>query len=106
MLDKSNNWLVFSKGLFLRSINEFYKYKKVERALGQLQALVDQYNDIKPIYTDRYQLYYAIHYPDYFSLCRTLGQNWMKMGGLSSGYMIFERLEMWDDCIECLVGQG
>lgn len=30
----------------------------------------------------------------------------MKLGGLQSGYEIFSKLEMWDDCIECLVGQG
>lgn len=36
MLDKSNNWLVFSKGLLLRSLNEFSKFKRMERALTQL----------------------------------------------------------------------
>lgn len=32
-LDKSNNWLVFSKALLLRSRNEIDKSKTVERAL-------------------------------------------------------------------------
>jgi hypothetical protein len=106
MLDKSNNWLVFSKGLLLRSLNEFNKFKRMERALTQLQTLVDQYNDELPPYEARAEFYFSIHYPDIFSLSRTLGQQWMKLGGMQSGYEIFSKLEMWDDCIECLVGQG
>lgn len=30
----------------------------------------------------------------------------MKAGGMQSGYEIFARLEMWDECIECLVSLG
>jgi len=34
MLDKSSNWLVFSKGLLLRSLNEYSRLKRMERALA------------------------------------------------------------------------
>lgn len=65
---------------------------------------MDQYNDETPLERDQY--YFAIHYPDIFTLNKILGQQWMKLGGMASGYEIFSKLEMWDDCIECLVGQG
>lgn len=30
----------------------------------------------------------------------------MKVGMMSSGYEIFARLEMWEECVECIVGSG
>lgn len=36
VLEKSNNWLVYSKGLLLRSRNEFEKSKTRERSLLQV----------------------------------------------------------------------
>ena len=106
MLDRSNNWLVFSKGLLLRSINEYPRFKRMERALAQMQTLVDQVNDPTPSGTHRYSLYFALHYPDTFTLNKQLAQHWMKSGGMQSGYEIFNRLEMWEECVECIVSQG
>lgn len=40
-LEKSNNWLVYSHGLLLRSRNELEKSKTTERAVLQIQALID-----------------------------------------------------------------
>lgn len=35
-----------------------------------------------------------------------MADSWMKMGMMQSGYEIFARLEMWEECIECIVGSG
>jgi hypothetical protein len=47
-----------------------------------------------------------VNYPDYYNLNKILGRHWMKAGGLQSGYEIFAKLGMWEECIECIVGMG
>lgn len=46
-LVKSLDFLVFSKGLYLRSINEFPSYKRRERSLLQLEELIIQFNQLE-----------------------------------------------------------
>lgn len=41
VLETSNNWLVYSKGLLLRSRNEFERSKTMERSVLQIQGLKD-----------------------------------------------------------------
>ena len=41
VLEKSNNWLVYSQALLLRSRNELDKTKTKERSVLQVQALID-----------------------------------------------------------------
>jgi hypothetical protein len=48
VLETSNNWLIFSMSLFLRSKNEQEKMKTRERSMIQLQTLIDQFNDEEP----------------------------------------------------------
>jgi hypothetical protein len=36
LIAKAHNWMVFSNALFRRSINEFVRFKRMERALLQL----------------------------------------------------------------------
>jgi len=40
-VQKSNNWLTFSKALLFRSRNEIDRSKSMERSLAQVQALID-----------------------------------------------------------------
>ncbi|CAK80658.1 unnamed protein product (macronuclear) [Paramecium tetraurelia] len=106
MLDKSNSWIVYSQGLLLRSLNEFHHLKRMERALIQMQTLVDQFNEIQPDSDLRALNLFYSNYPDYYNLSGILAEQWMKVGMMSSGYEIFARLEMWEECIECIVGTG
>jgi hypothetical protein len=41
VVEKSNNWLVYSHALYLRSRNELDGTKTKERSVLQLQALID-----------------------------------------------------------------
>ncbi|CAK76552.1 unnamed protein product (macronuclear) [Paramecium tetraurelia] len=106
MLDKSNSWIVYSQGLLLRSLNEFNHLKRMERALIQMQTLVDQFNDIQPDSDLRALNLFYSNYPDYYNLSGILAEQWMKVGMMTSGYEIFARLEMWEECVECIVGTG
>ncbi|KAM3128777.1 hypothetical protein pb186bvf_019125 [Paramecium bursaria] len=106
MLDKSKSWAVYSQGLLLRSINEYSYYKKMERSLAQMQVLADQYNDKVPDLETRFRYSFYVNFPDYYNLSAQLGEMWMKVGGIQSGYQIFSRLEMWDECVDCILQMG
>lgn len=62
-MEKSQNWTVFSKSLMLRSVNEIDRSKTWERALIQMQTLVDQFNDAEPCLAERFAYFYVSGYP-------------------------------------------
>ena len=70
IMDKSQNWLVYSMCLYVRSLNEFQRTKTKERSILQLQALVDQFNEKKPGAYERIKYYYSLYYPSYLELQR------------------------------------
>ncbi len=74
IMDKSQNWLVYSMCLYVRSLNEFIRYKTKERSLLQLQALIDQFNDKKPKSYERIKHYYSLYYPSFLELQRVFLQ--------------------------------
>ncbi|KAL4464810.1 hypothetical protein ABPG74_011371 [Tetrahymena malaccensis] len=106
LIDRSLNWMVFSCGLLYRSVNEYIRFKKMERALLQMQTLVDQYNDALPTCYERIKYLFSLNYPHYFDLQKTLAEKYMKVGIVMSGCQIFERLGMHEECVECLQSAG
>jgi len=62
-LEKSNNWLVYSQGLLLRSRNEIDKTKLKERSVLQIQALNDQFKDRDTTIGVKIAYYPALNYP-------------------------------------------
>ena len=52
-MEKSNNWLIFSMSLLLRSRNEKDKLKTRERCMIQMQILIDQFRDESPCVAER-----------------------------------------------------
>jgi len=68
IMDKSQNWLVYSMCLYVRSLNEFVRSKTKERSLLQLQSLIDQFNDKKPKAYERIKHYYSLYYPSFLEL--------------------------------------
>jgi len=72
IMDKAQNWLVYSMCLYVRSLNEFARTKTKERSLLQIQALIDQFNDKKPKAYERIKYYYSLYYPSYLELQRVL----------------------------------
>jgi len=106
VLEHSKNWLVYSNSLLVRSLNEFPKYKKKERAILQIESLVEQHNDRQPEFYDRVRFLYALNYPDYINLQKNLAEKYMEMGCVLSSCEIFERLGMQDECVECLAAAG
>lgn len=60
---KSRNWLTFSKALLYRSNNEVQKYKSMERSLGQMEQLIDQFREQKTPAIEKLDYTFATCYP-------------------------------------------
>jgi len=105
-LERSNNWIVHSMGLLIKSRIEIHSSKTSERAVLQIQALVDQYDDETSPASERMKMIFALDYPSRWEMEREVGEKFIGIGAAASAFDIFERLEMWDDAIQCLTFMG
>ena len=105
-LTKSNNWLSYSQGLLMRSINEFPSYKRRERSILQVGTLCDQFNDKTPDLHTRVLSFYSLHYPNYLDLQKQSAELYMQNGSVLSSCEIFKRIDLLEECVECLAMAG
>eukprot|EP01132_Coremiostelium_polycephalum_P007518 gene7518-9239_t len=105
-LEHSNNWMVHSMGLLIRSRLESSSSKTADRAALQIQALIDQYDDPTSQGCDRMRYIYSLDYPPRWDVEREVGERYVQLGAAASAYQIFERLELWDEAIKCLAFMG
>ncbi|KAJ3006814.1 UNVERIFIED_CONTAM: hypothetical protein HDU68_003865 [Siphonaria sp. JEL0065] len=103
VLENPNNWMVHTMGLLLRCRLEANKSRTAERAVLQLQAIVDQMaveHDSTP--SERLNHIYTISIPSKWDLESELGDRLVGLGVVKSALEIFERLELWDNVVSCL----
>lgn len=130
VLQHSNNWEVYTRGLLVRSRIEGYKSRTAERSLLQLQALVDQiiaettttvssdpagdHEEKKPTTflpkpevdeeasaQERLRYIFQLPIPTRWDLERELAERWVSLGGLRTALEIYERLELWAEAALC-----
>ncbi|GMF37897.1 unnamed protein product [Phytophthora lilii] len=114
VLENPNNWMVYSTALLERAWLECESSKRRERAVLQMQALVDQHttrltitqNTLESIADsaparERMQFVYSLAFPPRYALKRDLAERYFKLGVLGSAVEICEELEMWDDVVKC-----
>lgn len=114
VLENPNNWMVYSTGLLERAWLECETSKRRERAILQMQALVDQHttrltitqNSLQAIADaaparERMAFVHALAFPPRYALKRDLAERYLAIGVIQSALEIFEELEMWDDVVKC-----
>ncbi|KAL5340371.1 hypothetical protein BJX70DRAFT_387374 [Aspergillus crustosus] len=123
----SSNWQIYTQGLLLRSRIEGYRSRTVERAVLQMQALVDQVladtatQDTQTSDTpqepstflprpekeesasaaDRLKYIWLLSFSTRWSLEAELANRWVNLGGLRTALDIYERLQMWAEVALC-----
>jgi tetratricopeptide (TPR) repeat protein len=95
------NWSVHTMALLLRSRLEAGRTRTVERAVLQLQALVDQMPTQDAPLAERLRYVHAIPLPSRWELERELAARFLELGVVRSALDIFERLEMWEEVVRC-----
>ncbi|RHZ68910.1 hypothetical protein Glove_292g34 [Diversispora epigaea] len=103
VLENPNNWMVYTMALLLRSRLEKEKSRTVERSVLQLQALVDQFSLELSETKERIAYFYQILLPSKWDMERELASQYLSLGVVRSALQIFERLEMWEDVINCYI---
>ena len=124
----SSNWQVYTQALLLRSRIEGYRSRTVERAVLQMQALVDQViADTAALNTDvdsdssgqpttflpkpeksesasaaeRLEYIWLLIFQSRWDLESELAGRWVNLGGLRTALEIYERLQMWAEAALC-----
>lgn len=114
VLENPNNWMVYSTGLLERAWLECETSKRRERAVLQMQALVDQHTtrltitqntleaiaDAAPAH-ERMKFVYSLAFPPRYALKRDLADRYLGLGVVGSAVEMFEELEVWDDVVKC-----
>lgn len=101
-LKESFDWLVYSKLLLHRSFAEDKSTKKIERALLQIEALCNQFNDREPVPYERMKCFFIIDYPMIFQMKKHYAELFMSFGAVRTACDIFRELNMWEDTIKCM----
>ncbi|KAL7750141.1 hypothetical protein RI367_004313 [Sorochytrium milnesiophthora] len=107
VLENANNWTVHSMALLARSRLESDKPKTVERAVLQVQALVDQIPSHDSTAQERLRCFFQLAVPSVWELESELADKFLTLGMVRSALEIFERRELWEKAISCymLIGQ-
>lgn len=92
--------------LFIRSQMEFPKIKYRERALLQLEGLDQQFNLPEPSLGSRLAFVFPLGFNSFIESQKVLGDTYIKLGMVMSGCTVFEKLDLKEDCIECLIAAG
>ena len=106
VLDKPNKWSIYTTALFQRSKLESGKSRLIERASLQIQALVDQISLEEPTFEERSEYFFSVALPSPWEMDATQGYMFASLGAFKTALQIFNRRELWDEAISCLVQLG
>ncbi|KAL8622870.1 hypothetical protein ACOMHN_026991 [Nucella lapillus] len=96
-----SNWSVSVSAHTLRSNLEQKNMRRVERSMRQLEELFNQTTRSDPPPTVRLQLFYAAMPPTVWVIQSQLAGLLVSLGILGEALKIYERLELWEDVINC-----
>lgn len=108
------NWMIHSTALLERSWIEFERRKTADRAMLQIQALIDQHST-KLTYTqasyqaiaeaapahERLRYIHQLVYPAVLEVKRDLAMKYLRSQVFVSALNYFKELEMWDEVVTC-----
>jgi hypothetical protein len=114
VLQQASNWQIRSTALLERSWLEFERRKTADRAMLQIQALIDQHStkltitqstfksveSAAPV-QDRLRYLFSINYLAQYELKRDLAVKYMSCQVFQSALNYFKELCMWDEVVTC-----
>ncbi len=114
VLKQPINWMIHSTALLQRSWIEFERRKTADRAMLQIQALIDQHSTKLTITQSSYQsieesakIYerieyiYNIIYPSQFELKKDLAIKYLQCQIFQSSLIYLKELQLWDEVVLC-----
>ena len=114
VLDHHDDWMVYSTALLERAWLEFERNHARERAILQLQALVDQHTNRLTItqstresiessakVQERLMHLHSIVYPPRWAMFQDLAARYESLGIVSSAAELYLEIEEWDSVVDC-----
>ncbi|KAE8216642.1 hypothetical protein CF327_g226 [Tilletia walkeri] len=106
VLPHPQNWSVHTMALLLRSRLESTRTRTVERSVLQLQALIDQMPTSDSSAKERLKYFHALELPSRWEMQAELAKRYASIGVTRSALEIFERVELWEEVVQCLGSLG
>lgn len=104
VLESPNCWQIFSAGLFWRSRLETDRTRTMERACFQFKALAEQIDDAGN--DDRLDWTFAVWFPADWECDREQAMLFAGLGAFKTALEIFNRREMFEEAVQCLLSLG
>lgn len=106
VLEAPNSWQIYSTGLFWRSKLEADRGRTMERACLQYKALAEQVDYESADSINRFDWSFAVYYPTEWDCDREQGLLFAGLGAFKTALEIFERREMFEEAVQCLLNLG
>ena len=119
VLDHHDDWMVYSTALLERAWLEYERSQGRERAILQIQALVDQHSNRLTITQstfdsvqdsappqERLVNLHSIVYPPRWAMLQDLAERYAKLGVVTTAAELFQEIEQWDEVVECFRHAG
>ncbi|EPQ31269.1 uncharacterized protein PFL1_01454 [Pseudozyma flocculosa PF-1] len=102
VISHPRNWMVHTMSLLLRARLEATRTRTVERSVLQLQALIDQMPTNDSSLEERLKFFHALDLPPKWEMQAELARRYASLGVTRSALEIFERIELWEEVVQCL----
>lgn len=101
VLAHARNWSVHTLALLLRSRLEANRTKTAQRSVLQMQALLDQMPTSDSTVEERLRYFHELELPSTWEMQAELARRYAALGVIQSALEIFERIEMWEEAVQC-----
>ena len=108
LVKSPKNFSIHTVALYIRSKLDTFKKRKVERAIMQIQTLVDQFPIIDKEeggadFKTRYEFFWQLMLPMRIEMQVELGKQFLQYGMARSALEIYQKLERWEEVIHCYI---